>query len=65
MELFKKGQEEAKSSAAIRLMVTSTMVLHKEGDNLAMMYTSDVYGADFLFHTHPRDHFSPPRYPVI
>ncbi len=34
-------------------------------DNLAMMYTSDVYGADFLFHTHPRDHFSPPRYPII
>lgn len=34
-------------------------------DNIAMVYTSDVFGADFVFHTHPRNMYRPPNYPII
>lgn len=34
-------------------------------ESINMWNTEDTLGADFIFHTHPRNDYAPPRYPVI
>ena len=37
---------------------------HHRG-SIDMWLTNDVYAADVVFHTHPRDTFKPPMFPII